>query len=114
VAGTLAAMANGAAPIRIRGMAVHSSGSGSGPAIVLLHANGGSSADYDAIVPVLSSHSLVHALDWPGHGDSDPVDQPTACGFAELLPQVLDALPGGPFVLVGNSVGGCRISTWSS
>jgi dienelactone hydrolase len=39
---------------RIHGMAVHPSGSGSDPAIVLLHANGGSSRDYDAIIPALA------------------------------------------------------------
>lgn len=103
---TLGTVALPEKPDRIRGMAVHSSGSGAGPAIVLLHANGGSARDYDAIIPTLAEHSLVHALDWPGHGDSDPVDNPTACGFADLLPDVLDALPGGPFVLVGNSIGG--------
>jgi pimeloyl-ACP methyl ester carboxylesterase len=48
----------------------------------------------------------VNALDWPGHGESDPIDNPTACGFAELLPRVLAELPGGPFVLGGNSIGG--------
>jgi len=30
---------------------------------VLLHANGGSARDYDAIIPALAEHSLVHALD---------------------------------------------------
>lgn len=85
---------------------MHSSGDGAGPALVLLHANGGCARDYDAVVPHLSARSAVHAIDWPGHGESDPATDATACGFASLLPSVLEALPGGPFVLVGNSVGG--------
>ena len=76
---------------RIDGVAVHVTGSG--PAVVLLHANGGSHHDFDAV-------------DWPGHGDSEPVPTPSACGFADLLPGLLDALGAGPYTLIGNSLGG--------
>lgn len=80
--------------------------SGSGPPVVLLHANGGDHHDFDAIVGDLGRHATVHALDWPGHGTSDSVDDPSACGFAELLPGVLERIGEGPFTLIGNSVGG--------
>jgi len=79
---------------------------GSGPPIVLLHANGSDRHDFDAVAPALAASWTVHELDWPGHGDSGPAVDPGACGFAAALPTVLDVLGGGPFVLVGNSVGG--------
>ncbi len=79
---------------------------GSGPPVVLLHANGGDHHDFDAIVDDLGRHATVHALDWPGHGASDVIDDPSACGFAELLPGILEQLGEGPFTLIGNSVGG--------
>lgn len=88
----------------INGIAIHTSGSG--PPVVLLHANGGDHHDFDAIVDDLGRHATVHALDWPGHGASDSVDDPSACGFAELLPRILEQIGEGPFTLIGNSVGG--------
>lgn len=103
---TLAGMTTDSSPDHINGVAVHSSGSGTGPAIVLLHANGGCARDYDAVIPHLAMRSVVHAIDWPGHGESEAADDATAIGYASRLPGILEALPGGPFVLLGNSVGG--------
>ena len=88
----------------INGVAVHSIGSGR--PVVLLHANGGDHRDFDAITDELGRHATVHAIDWPGHGASDPISDPTACGFADLLPSILEQLGQGPFTLIGNSVGG--------
>lgn len=88
----------------IEGAAVHSEGAG--PAIVLLHANGGDADDFAAIRHHLARSHTVHALDWPGWGEAEPDPAPSAIGYAALLPRVLERLPGGPFVLVGNSVGG--------
>ena len=79
---------------------------GGGPAIVLLHANGSDHHDFDAVAPTLAASWTVHEVDWPGHGDSGPALDPGACSFAAALPTVLDALGGGPFVLLGNSIGG--------
>jgi pimeloyl-ACP methyl ester carboxylesterase len=86
------------------GVAVHSSGAG--PAVVLLHANGGNHRDFDAVVEQVAATHTVHAIDWPGWGDSPVESDPTALGYAALLPRVLHGLGGGPFVLIGNSVGG--------
>jgi pimeloyl-ACP methyl ester carboxylesterase len=85
-------------------LAVHSAGSGQG--VVLLHANGGDHRDFDAIAPQLADSWLVHAIDWPGHGTSRPEPHATAVDYASVLADVLASLPGGPFILVGNSVGG--------
>jgi pimeloyl-ACP methyl ester carboxylesterase len=88
----------------VDGVAVHSTGSGQ--PIVLLHANGGDHRDFDAITDELGRHATVHAIDWPGHGASERISDPSACGFAELLPAILEQLGQGPFTLIGNSVGG--------
>lgn len=85
-------------------VAVHSTGSGE--PIVLLHANGGDHRDFDAVVDRLAALHTVHAIDWPGWGDSTTTEGPTATGYAAALPHVLQSLGGGPFVLIGNSVGG--------
>lgn len=90
--------------IRFGEIAVHSSGSG--PSIVLLHANGGSHHDFDALIDSLAMHATVYAVDWPGHGDSGTGVEPSACAFADLLPPILESLGRGPYTLVGNSVGG--------
>lgn len=88
----------------VEGVAVHTTGAG--PAVVLLHANGGDHRDFEAVVDHVAQTATVHAVDWPGHGDSPPMPAPGACEYADLLPAVLDQLDGGPFLLVGNSVGG--------
>lgn len=88
----------------VNDVAVHTSGAG--PGIVLLHANGGDSGDFAAIRDHLAESFTVHAVDWPGWGDSLANNAPTALGYAELLPRLLEGLPGGPFILLGNSVGG--------
>ncbi|MFM7270923.1 MAG: alpha/beta fold hydrolase [Actinomycetes bacterium] len=88
----------------IEGAAVHTTGDG--PPIVLLHANGGDASDFSAIRDRLAARGTVHAVDWPGWGAADADPAPTALGYAERLPHILDGIGGGPFVLVGNSVGG--------
>jgi pimeloyl-ACP methyl ester carboxylesterase len=88
----------------VNGILVHTSGAG--PGLVLLHANGGDHRDFDAVVGVLSRSWTVHRVDWPGHGGSPATISPSAIGFAELVPGLLRELTGGPFVVMGNSVGG--------
>lgn len=79
---------------------------GSGPSLVLLHANGGDHRDFAAVVPgLVDSGWRVTTLDWPGHGRTPRRCPETAVGFGELLAQTLDDL-GGEHVLLGNSVGG--------
>jgi pimeloyl-ACP methyl ester carboxylesterase len=88
----------------VAGAAVHESGTG--PGLVLLHANGGDHRDFAPITGRLAESHRVHAIDWPGWGESEPTGNPAATGYAALLPRILDRLGGGPFVLLGNSVGG--------
>jgi len=79
---------------------------GSGAPIVLLHATLHDRHDYDRVVEQLSRDHRTIAIDWPGHGDSDPVRDVTATRLADVLVEVLDALGVPRAVFVGNSVGG--------
>ena len=79
---------------------------GSGPSLVLLHANGGDHRDFASIAGgLVASGWRVTTVDWPGHGQSPRREPETAIGFGDLLEQTLEGL-GGPHVLVGNSGGG--------
>ena len=83
--------------------------SGSGPTVLLLHATLHDRHDFDPIVETLAKRYRTIAVDWPGHGDSDPIDasiQPGAPLFADVLEDVVDGLSLSRAVLIGNSVGG--------
>jgi len=76
------------------------------PALVLLHAPGGSASTADGIAATLAAHGEVFTPDLPGHGASDPV---TTAGQGGALEGTLDrlaaalkpALPAGrPVVIV--------------
>ncbi len=82
---------------------------GSGPTVLLLHATLHDRHDFDPIVETLARRYRTIAVDWPGHGDSDPVDatmEPGAPLFADVLEDVVDGLGLTRAVLIGNSVGG--------
>jgi len=83
--------------------------SGSGPTVLLLHATLHDRHDFDPIVEALAEHYCTIAVDWPGHGDSDPVEatvQPSAPLFADVLEDVVDGLGLSRVAVIGNSVGG--------
>jgi pimeloyl-ACP methyl ester carboxylesterase len=82
---------------------------GSGPTVLLLHATLHDRHDFDPIVEELAGRYRTIAVDWPGHGDSDPVDaalEPGAPLFADVLEDVVDGLGVRRAALIGNSVGG--------
>jgi pimeloyl-ACP methyl ester carboxylesterase len=81
---------------------------GSGPTVLLLHANLHDRHDFDPIVKTLASRYRTVAVDWPGHGDSDRVAgvEPSARLFADVLEDVVDGLGLSRAALIGNSVGG--------
>lgn len=86
---------------------------GSGPTIVLLHANPGSSRDFDGVSDQLAAEHRVVAVDWPGYGLSPAPALESFRGamtYRDALVELLEALADehgwGPFVLVGSSVGG--------
>jgi pimeloyl-ACP methyl ester carboxylesterase len=82
---------------------------GSGPTVLLLHATLHDRHDFDPIIESLARRYRTIAVDWPGHGDSDPVEgtvEPSAPLFADVLEDVVDGLGLSRAVLIGNSVGG--------
>jgi len=80
---------------------------GQGPPLVLLHGVGASRAVWRRVTPALSEDRHVIAPDLPGFGESVAA----ASGFdldtaAEALADPLVERAGGPFDLLGNSLGG--------
>ncbi|MCV7077625.1 alpha/beta fold hydrolase [Mycobacterium szulgai] len=97
------------ATVRTRSGVVAYRESGSGPTVLLLHATLHDRHDFDPVIETLSRRYRTIAVDWPGHGESDPVDaalEPGAPLFADVLEDVVDGLGLSRAVLVGNSVGG--------
>ena len=79
---------------------------GKGPTIVIVHALGGSRADWTAIASKLAAHHHVVMVDLPGHGDSALPDSFTFAAAGAALAQVLAAQPAGGSVVVGHQFGG--------
>jgi pimeloyl-ACP methyl ester carboxylesterase len=76
---------------------------------LLLHATLHDRHDFDPIVDTLAGRYRTIAVDWPGHGDSDPADAALEAGaplFADVLEDVVDGLGLTRSALIGNSVGG--------
>jgi pimeloyl-ACP methyl ester carboxylesterase len=81
--------------------------SGSGPTVLLLHATLHDRHDFDPIVETLARRYRTIAVDWPGHGESEPASaEPSAPLFADVLEDVVDGLGLSRVALIGNSVGG--------
>lgn len=88
---------------------VHYREGGSGPPLLLLHANPGDSLDFEAVwSPLALSHRVI-ALDWPGYGQSSLPDHPEARGahfFDDVLREFITARALPQVTLIGNSLGG--------
>jgi pimeloyl-ACP methyl ester carboxylesterase len=81
---------------------------GSGPAMVLVHGLGGSHANWLAVGDGLAKRARVVAPDLAGFGRTRPQDH-SSSRIAEnraLLDRFIEAVIGGPAILVGNSMGG--------
>jgi pimeloyl-ACP methyl ester carboxylesterase len=82
---------------------------GSGPPLVLLHALGLSRSAWDPVVPALSRHFDVIAVDLPGFGASAPLPphvEPTPAALAEAVAALLVELGVTTAHVAGNSLGG--------
>lgn len=86
---------------------IHCVEMGAGPPLLLLHSNGCSLHEYDAVLPMLAEHFRCIAWDLPGHGDSDPrAGHLTMADYASATVAVLDALGLERAHICGASVGG--------
>src|SRR5436309_6435805 len=80
---------------------------GTGPTMVLVHGLGGSHANWLAVGAGLAARARVLAPDLPGFGRTPLAGRSARVrANVELLDRLLDAVAGGPAVLVGNSMGG--------
>ena len=82
---------------------------GNGVPVVMLHATLHDHRDFDPVAGTLATRYRTIAMDWPGHGRSDPADggaPADAFRLAAVLAEVVASLDLPPAVLIGNSVGG--------
>jgi pimeloyl-ACP methyl ester carboxylesterase len=82
------------------------SDAGAGRAVLLLHATLHDRHDFDPIIAALARRHRVIAIDWPGHGESDPAEGITGPLLADVLEDIVDELSLKQVVIIGNSVGG--------
>jgi pimeloyl-ACP methyl ester carboxylesterase len=81
--------------------------SGSGPALVLLHTLRTQLDLFEKVIPGLSEHYTVYALDYPGHGYSDiPKSRYDAAFFIEAVEGFIERLDLRDVTLGGISIGG--------
>lgn len=81
---------------------------GSGPAVILLHSSGSSSAQWRALSAVLKDRYRVLAVDLHDYGQTSPWSGDTAMNLsneAQLLEPIMEMVEGKPH-LVGHSHGG--------
>lgn len=89
-------------------IAYRTAGPPGAPPLVLLHALGESSADWDEVLPALAARHRVHALDLRGHGRSSWPGT-GAYGLEPMRDDVLEVLDGlglEQVDLLGHSLGG--------
>jgi pimeloyl-ACP methyl ester carboxylesterase len=98
-----------ASKIDTRAGTIRFSDQGTGTPVLLLHATLHDRRDYDPVLPGLAAAHRVIAIDWPGHGESDPLPAGVPAGavlFADVLEDIVEGLDLPPAALIGNSVGG--------
>ena len=71
---------------------IHYRSSGSGTPIMLLHINQQSSAFYLELMQAISPFARAVAMDFPSHGMSDHIPQPTVADYARSVKEVMDGL----------------------
>lgn len=86
---------------------IHYRETGSGPALMLMHTNGGSAHQYETLAPLLAKHFRVISWDMPGHGDSDRIQRHYSIDdHAKALAALMTGLKIKAAHISGASVGG--------
>ncbi|MFC0407752.1 alpha/beta fold hydrolase [Roseomonas elaeocarpi] len=86
---------------------IHFHHGGSGSPLLLLHSNGGSAYDFEAVTERLSSRFEVFAWDMPGQGDSDPITRHVSVAdYTDAAIAFMDALGLRRASVLGVSIGG--------
>jgi pimeloyl-ACP methyl ester carboxylesterase len=85
---------------------IHYRAAGSGSAVMLFHINQQSSALMRELMECLAPSFRTIAMDYPSHGDSDPIDfQPSFDQYAECAIAVMDAMGVTKASVMGEAVG---------
>jgi pimeloyl-ACP methyl ester carboxylesterase len=94
--------------ITIDGVRFHYRDEGSGPVVLLIHANFANLIDWDPWVDALKDRYRVVRLDMTSHGltGPDPTGDYTLERTMSLLEQFIDTLELGPMTIGGTSLGG--------
>ncbi len=93
--------------VRINGLETRYLREGSGPNLLLLHTFSTEIGHFRKIIPQLSEHYTVWALDLPGFGYSDfSADLVTPDGYAGFVSQFIAHFEINDVTLVGESIGG--------
>lgn len=89
------------------GLQVHYRRAGQGAPVLMLHPSPLSSAFLQPMLNYLSDSFDVIAIDTPGYGDSDPLENPgdDLVAYVEVIGEVLDALGLNNALLYGNATG---------
>lgn len=92
--------------VRTRLGHIHYRAAGAGPAVMLFHINQQSSMLMRELMLALAPHARAIAMDYPSHGDSDPIDfQPSFADYAECGVAVMDVLGVRQATAMGEAVG---------
>ena len=82
-------------------------GPADGPVVVCVHGLAGSAVNWSALAPLLTGRFRVLALDLPGNGLTQSLGRGTdMLALRGVLHRFIEAVPGGPVILAGNSMGG--------
>ncbi len=82
-------------------------GPAGGPVIVCVHGLGGSAVNWAAIAPLLADRYRILAPDLAGHGLTRSAGRGSSVAVNRaLLHRFIESVPGGPVILMGNSMGG--------
>ena len=93
--------------LEVGGNSVRYIKSGTGPILLLLHTLRTQLDLFEKVVPGLSKHFTVYALDYPGHGYSDiPKTRYDAAFFAAMVEGFVEKLDLRGVTLAGVSIGG--------
>jgi len=77
------------------------------PALMLMHTNGASAYQFEAVAPLLAKHFRVISWDMPGHGDSDRIQRHYSVeDHARALAALMTALKIKAAHISGASIGG--------
>jgi pimeloyl-ACP methyl ester carboxylesterase len=94
--------------LNVDGVRIHYRDEGSGPPLVLIHANFGSLLSWDDAVDVLAAKQRVLRFDMTGHGltGPDPSGDYSLERTVQLTERFVDALGLTRFSIAGTSIGG--------